>query len=132
MREYIFRGYDAVGDKGWVFGDLVHNKKVTRDGLEDRVMVGGYEVVPESIGMFTGLKDKDGNDIYEGDIIGYSRYICEEDPEGYFEDPVTFDDGVFCMDEDWGYPLQEAIFDASEFDGVKIIGNVYEKKKSEA
>ena len=54
MREYVFRGYDAVGDKGWVYGDLVHNKKVTKTGLEDRVMVGGYEVVPESVGLFTG------------------------------------------------------------------------------
>ena len=130
MREYVFRGYDAVGDKGWVYGDLVHNKKVTKTGLEDRVMVGGYEVVPESVGLFTGVKDKNGKDIYEGDIISYSRYICEEDPEGYFEDPVTFTEGVFCMDEDWGYSLREAIFDASECDGVKIIGNVFEQKKS--
>ena len=30
MREYIFRGYDAVGDKGWVFGDLVHNETALR------------------------------------------------------------------------------------------------------
>ena len=63
--EYRFRGYDAVGNKKWVYGDLVHNKKITETGLEDRVMVGGYEVVPESVGLWTGLKDKVGCPIYE-------------------------------------------------------------------
>ena len=69
MREFKFRGFDIVGGKGWVYGDLVHNKKVTTTGLEDRVMVCGYEVSPDSIGLCTNYPSCNGSLIYEGDII---------------------------------------------------------------
>ena len=124
---YKFRGWDAVGSKGWVYGDLVHNLKITKERDLPRVMVGGYEVDPESVGLFTGLYDKNGKEIFEGDIIAYKRYLCDDDPEISVEKPITFTDGVLCIDEDWCYPLAEAICDAEEFDGVEIIGNVYER-----
>lgn len=66
---YKFRGWDATGQKGWVYGDLVHNQKVTKEGLEPRTMVGGYEVVPDSVGLFTGLQDMKGRFVHDGDIM---------------------------------------------------------------
>lgn len=73
-RKWVFRGWDAVGQKGWVYGDLIHNQKVTETGLEPRVMVGGYEVVPESVGISIGIKDKESNSIYDGDIV-YVKFV---------------------------------------------------------
>lgn len=67
MREIKFRGWDVIGKK-WVYGDLVHNQKVTQTGLEPRVMVGGYEVDPESVGQFTGKRDIHQKEVYEHDM----------------------------------------------------------------
>ena len=138
MREYIFRGYDAVGDKGWVFGDLVHNKKVTREGLEDRVMVGGYEVVPESVGLFTGIHDKNGKEIFEGDVV------CKRDLTFnlQYKGVVVYNSAIGCFrisSEGKGTTMRMG-FEASDSynDGkctvpvkyeYEVVGNIYENRE---
>ena len=79
MREILFRGKDA--DTGfWCFGDLSFNKEKntfirmwTHNGYVIR------EVVPETVGQFTGFYDKNGFRIFDGDILR-SRYD-EDDPD---------------------------------------------------
>lgn len=115
--EYRFRGYDAVGNKGWVYGDLVHNKRVD---LTDRVMVGGYEVVPESVGMYTGLQDKNRVDIYDGDIMCIETLhvlVCYNVCAGGFS-------LVRPVEESWSLPL-----DIGNAHAFHVVGNIFENKE---
>jgi len=116
--EYRFRGWDAVGYKGWVYGDLVHNKRVD---LTDRVMVGGYEVVPESVGMWTGLNDEVGCPIYEGDIVRCNEFLYQ----------VAYDDrriASFFLRRG-GDMYRHYFGEAMEADECEVIDTMFENKE---
>lgn len=125
MREIKFRGWDVIGKK-WVYGDLVHNQKVTQTGLEPRVMVGGYEVDPESVGVCIGKRDDGGEVLYEGDICSitcfgslfYASIVYVEPKASFFYSDVRFH-GEACGT----YPISYA-------STCRKCGTMYESKDS--
>ena len=119
MREIRFRGI-SKNNNGWVYGFVSIDKNSAKmEGFPHYISrASGYlpvEVVPKSVGQYTGLKDKNGVEIYEGDILSYFG----------FEYEVTFEESAFGWSED-GQFYAFAEMAIGEIEKTKIIGNIYE------
>ena len=79
MRERLFRG-KRIDNGEWVYGNFVlyeHMGEVKHIIVTDwaQVYVNSHFVIPETVGQDTGLKDKKGKKIFEGDAVGYGYIV---------------------------------------------------------
>ena len=120
MREIKFRGYSTDNDK-WVFGDLLNYcpKLPVILAIEGEQ----HECEASSIGQYTGLKDKNGEEIYEGDIVENTTQTV------YLGDKYE----VVWNKNYAGYQLMSNGFTSNipliqNFMSYKVIGNIYEQE----
>ena len=122
MREILFRAKRK--DNGeWVYGDLLKNIdciKIREREKDITRIAKSYEVIPETVGQYTGLKDKNGKMIFEGDIVtGLFNYT---DIIGHI---VYGSDATFFIERKglYGIGLNNAE------DWLEVVGNIHDNKE---
>lgn len=131
MREILFRG-KRVDNGEWVEGDLLRSrgKCYIHEHIDPFDYLGElsgfikmYEVIPETVGQYTGLTDKNGKKIFEGDIVRNNKYGEDNDTYDYYS--TIFSNGSFRAQYLDNLKYTPKIYDIY-FEGYEVIGNIHD------
>ena len=112
MREILFRG-KRIDNGKWLEGYYGFDDNKPLIAINKANGINGYFVAAETVGQYTGLTDRNGKKIFEGDIVSTPKY----------NGVVVYGTGCYCIKHGNNSPAIDIVM--NDFD-VYIIGNVHD------
>ena len=119
MREIKFRGLSLT--RNWIHGNLDDQGDMVEIFNRDNGMFSKAVVMPKTVGQYTGLRDKNGKEIYEGDILKNKR---EENFKLYWNEEMC---AFYLQNISW--LSEDTPVEFHRMENFEIIGNIFENKE---
>ncbi len=121
MREIKFRG-KRIDNENWIYGSLIIEEDHIADTFKYFIkpfnFLDGKLVIPETVGLYTGFKDRNKKEIYESDMVRCNDQYCAV--------VVWKRDGLVLDFFDSVKTIPSLWYNAENSEKIEVIGNTHD------